>query len=158
MKQTKTKLALYAILPVLGLGLLAGTTTASAHGFPMANLTPQEIATKQSTMFEAQATLIGATVAEVKSAWAQGKSLEQLAAEKGVTKEVLKTKMEAQRKAQLTSQLQALVSQGVITQAQADQRLSFVTTQAATNAGKAKGKGHGMKGERGMGGFGRFGF
>jgi len=151
MKRTNTKLALYAILPVLGLGLLAGTTTASAHGFPMANLTPQEIATKQSAMFEAQATLIGATVAEVKAAWAQGKSLEQLATEKGVTKETLKTKMEAQRKAQLTTQLQALVSQGVITQAQADQRLNFVTTQANEHAGKGK-----MK--RGMGGFGRFGF
>lgn len=108
-------------------------------------------------MFEAQANLIGATVAEVKAAWAQGKSLEQLATEKGVTKEVLKTKMEAQRKAQLTTQLQALVSQGVITQAQADQRLSFVTTQATTNAGKGKMK-RGMMGGRAMGGFGRFGF
>lgn len=158
MKQTKTKLALYAILPVLGLGLLAGTTTASAHGFPMANLTPQEIATKQSAMFETQASLIGATVAEVKAAWAQGKSFEQLATEKGVTKEVLKAKMEAQRKAQLATQLQVLVSQGVITQAQADQRLSFVTTQAA-NATKGKGKGKvGMMEGRGMGGFGRFGF
>ncbi len=82
MKQTKTKLALYAILPVLGLGLLAGTTTASAHGFPMANLTPQEIATKQSTMFQTQADLIGTTVAEIKDAWAQGKSFEQLATER----------------------------------------------------------------------------
>lgn len=128
-----------------------GAVSASAMGFGgMSNLTPDEIATKQSTMFQEQATLIGATVDEVKTAWAEGKDLRTLAKEKGLTDEQLKAKMTAKRDEQMKSMLTSLVTKGVITQAQADKRLATMLAQKANK--KEGGKRGGMHG--GMKGFG----
>jgi len=57
--------------------------------------------------------------------------------------------MKDARAQQLKAQMQALVDKGVITQAQADQRLQWMQNKTQNT------KGHGF---RGMRGFGRFGF
>jgi hypothetical protein len=146
MKTTLKKAGAFGALSVAALGILS----ASAMGFSGGStLTPDEIATRQTTMFTQRASLIGATVDEVKNAWAQGKSFTALATEKGVTQEQLQTKMKAEHLLQMKSQLATLVSKGVITQAQADQRIAFMQTQSTNK--KVGGK-HGMRG--GMMGFG----
>jgi hypothetical protein len=113
----------------------------------MNNLTPEEIATRQTSMFQKQANLIGATVDEVKNAWADGTDFLALAKSKGVTEDQLKTKLQASRVAEMKSQLDTLVAKGVITQAQADKRLTTMQTKM-TNKGTF-GMGHGHRGMMG---------
>ncbi len=155
MKTTLTKRALLGIATIAAVGALS----ASAMGMPgvggmMGNLSADEIATKHTEMFQKQATLIGATVDEVKTAWAEGKDFVTLAKEKGVTEDQLQAKMKAERDAQAKTQLQNLVTKGVITQAQADKRLAIMQTKS-TNKKDGKRGGNGMKGMKGMmGGFG----
>ncbi len=122
-------------IPVLGLGLLSGGAAVSAAGFLGSEATPQEIATRQQTMFDKQASLLGISVDKVKDAWAAGKTLQELAAENGITEAQLQEKLVAERTAAMKAQIQALVDQGIVTQAQADQRLAYM----AANPGKAKG-------------------
>ncbi len=128
------KIAALAALPVLGLGVLGLSQTASAQGafgriFNKA--TPEEIAAHQTEMFANQAELLGISVGEVKQAWAEGKGMKELIEEKGIDEEVIKTKMKTQAEARMKEELQTLVSQGVITQAQADTRLSTMQAKAA---------------------------
>jgi hypothetical protein len=59
--------------------------------------------------------------------------------------------MQAARTAEMKTQLQNLVTKGVITQAQADKRLATMQTKSANKKDSKRG-GHGMKGM--MGGFG----
>lgn len=142
MKTNFRKAAVAGALSMMAMGVVS----ASAMGFGgmgMGNLSADELATRQSTMFQKQATLIGATLDEVKQAWAEGKDFKTLAKEKGVTEEQLQAKMKAERDEQLKTQLATLVSKGVITQAQADKRLATMTTKASS--GKTGGK-HGMRG------------
>jgi len=123
------KLFAYALALTLGVGALGTASVASAHGFfgmMGSQATPEEIASRHQSMFQAQANLLGVSVDEVKAAWAQGKTMLDLAKEKGISEETLQTKMKAQRTEQVKTQLQNLVSKGVITQAQADQRLQFM--------------------------------
>jgi hypothetical protein len=126
-----------------------GAVSASAMGFGggmMSNLTSDEIATRQTTMFQQQATLLGATLDEVKQAWADGKDMKTLASEKGITEAQLQAKMKAARDAQMKTQLSALVSKGVITQAQADKRIATMAAkQASGKTDGKKGGRHGMK-------------
>jgi hypothetical protein len=144
---SKTTLFAYTLLPVAGFGLL-GASIASAHGLFGTTLTPDQIATRQQTMFQNEATLLGLSIDDVKSAWAQGKTLQQLATDHGITADQLQQKMKDARAAQLKTKLQTLVDKGIITQAQADQRLQFLQNAAQNMKG-----GHmGMRGFRG--GFG----
>jgi predicted HTH transcriptional regulator len=127
-----------------------GAVSASAMGFGgmmsnLNNLSPDEIATRQTTMFQEQAALIGATTDEVKNAWADGKDFKTLAAEKGVTEAQLQAKIKAKRDEQMKANLATLVSKGVITQAQADKRLATIQTK------EASGKKGGRHGGMGMG-------
>jgi hypothetical protein len=150
----KTKLLKYS-LPALALALLIGAGTAEASGMGgfNKNMTPDQIATMHTQMFQEQATLIGATVDEVKTAWANGTSFKELAKQKGITEEALKAKMKAAHQAQMKAHLQALVDKGVITQAQADARIATMQKMADKVKGK-KGKGgmgHGMGGGMGFG-------
>jgi hypothetical protein len=131
---------------VSALGLMAlGVASVSAMGFGGAsNATPEEIAARQTSMFQEQATILGATVDEVKNAWAEGKDMRTLAKEKGVTEDQLQAKMKAARDAHMKTHLAALVSKGVITQAQADKRLAFMQTQPTNKkAGGMHTRGHG---------------
>lgn len=149
MKLTLTKKALLGVATLSA----AGALSASAMGMPGMgkNLSADELATKQTSMFQEQANLIGASLEEVKNAWAEGKNFMTLAKEKGVTEEQLQTKMKAKRDETMKTQLQNLVSKGVITQAQADKRIATMQTKLAEK-GNGKPMGHGMKGM--MGGFG----
>jgi hypothetical protein len=102
--------------------------------------------------------MIGATVDEVKNAWATGKSFTTLAQEKGITQEQLRTKMQTAGTEHMKTQLATLVSKGVITQAQADQRLATVQAHQTTVSGKIGGKRGGMHGGFGGGMMNGFGF
>jgi len=144
----KKKLLALALLPALGLGLL-GAGVASAHGW-FTQATPEEVAARQSQMFTHQADLLGVSVDVIKDGWASGKTLEDIAKDNGITAEQLQEKMQTERQDQMRSHLQALVDQGVITQAQADSRLNFLET----NQGKFMGKGKMMsRGHMDMGWF-----
>jgi uncharacterized protein YaiL (DUF2058 family) len=81
-------------------------------------------------MFAQQATLFGITVDEAKAYWAEGKTIADIAKDKGLTEDQLRTKMDAARQAEMKTRIQNLVDQGVITQAQADKRLQFLSTQS----------------------------
>lgn len=141
----KKKLFVYGFLPaVLGFGLI-GLNAASAHmggfGFGFgAQPSADEIASRHQTMFDQQANILGLSVDEVKAAWASGKSMQTLMQEKGITQEQVQTRVKAAREQQLKTQLDALVSKGVITQAQADQRLQFMQLNAG-NIGNGMGRG-----------------
>lgn len=146
------KYFLAGALPVLAMGII-GVSMVSAHGgmgFGIGlNADPAEVAERQQTMFTERAAVLGVSVDEVKNAWAEGKTMRELAEEKGISDEALRTKMQEQRAAQMKTQLQTLVSQGVITQAQMDTRLEVMATRQASDV-QGRGGGH-----RGMhGGFG----
>lgn len=134
----KQKIFIYFVPAVLGFSLL-GTGIVSAHGFgrsSMAQLSPEEIATREQSMFQHQADLLGISVLEVKNGWAEGKTIQEIAAENNITAEQLKQKMKAAHLAQMKSHLDTLVSKGVVTQAQADQR--FSTMQKMMENGKTR--------------------
>lgn len=138
-KKCMNKSFKYVILPALALTLLGGGAAAEAHGLWGGfknNLSPQEQATRQSEMFQEKANMLGVSVDEIKNAWAQGKGLLDLAKEKGITAEQLKAKMQEARKQQIQEHLKVLVGQGVITQAQADQRLQFMESMAQKKPGQ----------------------
>ncbi len=144
----RKKLVSYAIIPAFALTLV-GAGLASAHGFGTGfgkNLSPEEIAQTQQDRFTEQANMLGISVDEVKSAWAQGKTLQQLATEKGISTEQLQAKMKTQAEERMKSMLQTLVEKGIITQSQADQRLEYMKNNAQ-NSGKGF---HGRKGGMGM--------
>lgn len=146
MKNKLTKATLTGALGMAALGIMS----VSAMGFPGMNTqTPDEIATRQQTMFQEQAAMLGLSVDDIKAAWASGKDLKTLATEKGIDMTAVKQKMEAKRLSDQKAMLSTLVTKGVITQAQADQRLATMSAQ------KAKGdKGEGKHGGRGFGMFG----
>lgn len=138
-----------ALIPSIGLALLT-ISSASAMSFGHmnvnANASPDEIATRQSAMFQDHANMLGLNVDDVKSAWASGKDLKTLAKEKGISLDTVKQKMDATRLANQKAMLSALVTKGVITQAQADQRLAVMSTKSAKGT-----KGEGRHGGRGFG-------
>jgi hypothetical protein len=157
MKTTLTKRALLSIATVAAAGALSASAM-GMHGMMGNSVSPEEQATRQTQMFQEQATLIGASVDEVKTAWAEGKDFKTLASEKGITKDQLQIKMKASHDAHMKAQLQNLVTKGVITQAQADKRLATMAAQQTKKGSKGEGKrdGHNMKGMKGgmMGGLG----
>lgn len=132
-----------ALIPSIGLALL-GITSASAMSFGPMNITPEDMANRQTTMFQEQANLLGLSVDDIKSAWASGKDLKTLATEKGISMDAIKQKMWALRLDAQKTMLSTLVTKGVITQAQADQRLATLSTKSAK--GKIGDGRHGMRG------------
>ena len=147
----KHKLSKYLFLPAAILVLLGTGTAAYAHGlFGLGqSLTPQQQAQNMTERFQQQANLLGLSVDDVKTAWAKGETIQQLAQEHNITLEQLQQKMQDQRKQQIQENLNTLVSQGVITQAQADSRLQIENQRQ--NSGFMGRRGHG-------GGMGMMGF
>ncbi len=145
----KKKYIYYALLPVLAFSL-AGAGAASAHGFggmfgPGANLTPEELASRQLAMFQEQADLLGLSVDQIKIAWAQGQSLPEIAKVNNISQADLQKKMQAKRQAQLASQLKTLAEKGVITQAQAEARAQFMAANTSKKGmGRAFAHGFGL--------------
>jgi hypothetical protein len=128
------KILLYGIIPAAMVGFgAAGISLVSAHGFGLGfgenNLTADQIAERQTEMFQKEADILGVSVEEVKSAWAEGKNMRQLAEEKGLTEQI-QEKIKTEREAQMKNRLQTLVDKGVITQAQADQRIKIINENA----------------------------
>lgn len=76
----------------------------------------------------AEASMLGISVDEMKTYWSQGKGVKEIAAEKGITSEQLKTKMQTAAETKVRAELKTLVDKGIITQAQADAR--FTTMKA----------------------------
>jgi len=154
-KHMKKKLLAYAVLPVLGLSFFAGSSSASAMGLGwfggFGKVDSDTMATRMQTMFQNEANLLGISIDEVKNCWAQGKSIGQCAQDHGISQEQLQQKMKDARLQQLKAQLQILVDKGIITQAQAAQRLQWMQNKAQN----AKGHGFGkfMRGLRGWGGW-----
>jgi hypothetical protein len=154
----KKRTLILGALPVLGLlaavGFSASAAMAHGPGFDFGrSATPDEIASRQTQMFQREADLLGLTVDEVKDAWADGKTMKQLMAEKGITQDQIQAKLKAQRDVQMKTQLQGLVEKGIITQAQADKRL--VAMGKTPDQGRGRGLGIGMRMGMGSGGFRR---
>lgn len=138
----KTKYLL-AVLPVAA--LMLGASMAYAHGpFIGSRLDPTETTDRYEQMFEREANILGVNPTEVKTAWAEGKSIWQLAEEKGISAEELKTKMHTQARQQLKEHLDSLVQAGVITQEQANTRLQTMESRFSQSNYGRMGHGRGM--------------
>ena len=140
-KIMKKKFLMYGILPAVAVAVL-GVNQASAHGwFGMGgfNATPDEIAQNQTNTFQKEADLLGISLDAVKQGWSEGKTFAQIAQDNGINQTDLQNKMKAQAKQKLADRLKVLVDKGIITQAQADQRLKF--EQQLIDNGKGMGKG-----------------
>lgn len=170
MKKSVLAIALPAIL---GLSVLvSGSASAmtmgmggGAHAMLWAQ-NPDQAAAQLQTRFESAAKMLGISVEDVKAAWAEGTSMQQLAKDKGVTADQLRARALEQHRVEAKTQLQSLVTKGIITQAQADARLKFMETQwkkmDTTFQGQKDKKGKKVKSEESRkegarGGFGMFG-
>lgn len=133
----------YFAIPALAAVALFGASAASAYGGPgghmFFNADPSIMASRFEEQMTQQASLVGISVDEMKNGWAAGKSLIEIAKEKGIDQANLQAKMHSARTEQMRQQLQNLVREGKISQAQADTRLKFITD----NAGKKHHKGFG---------------
>lgn len=76
-----------------------------------------------------EASVLGISLDDMKNYWSQGKNLQDIATEKGISQTDLRTKLEAAAEARVSSELKALVDKGVITQAQADARATAIKAQ-----------------------------
>lgn len=144
---TKKKILTYGSM--LAIALFFGVGVSQTNAFwGGSRISLDERVAMQQTMFDEQAKLLGLTVDEVKSAWANGQNIWELAKSKGITEEDLKAKMLALKETKIQEELKALVAKGVITQAQADARLNHMQTMKdkmteKIGKGKGKGKAHG---------------
>ena len=118
------KLLTYFLVSLGVLGL-AGVGIASAHGW-FSDLSPEDLTARFETMFQKKAEILGISVDEFKAGWAEGKTLKDIAEEQGITQEQLQERMRAEREERMRERINILVENGVITQEQADQRLSFM--------------------------------
>jgi hypothetical protein len=116
------------LLVIAGILGLAGAGIVSAHGGGwfgrLNNLTPENLVAHYETMFENKAEILGINVDEVKEAWIEGKNLKDIAEEKGISQEEIKEKIKLQKKEHMEERIQVLVDEGIITQEQADKRVS----------------------------------
>jgi len=147
----KKKYLIYTILPAMAFAVL-GAGIASACGWfgGFGNLSPDEIATRQQTMFQNEAQILGISVDELKEDWAEGKTVQQIMQEKGITQEQVQARMKDLQTQQMKTYLQALVDKGVITQTQSDKRLQVMQNQLQ-NGKTGKGLRMGMGFGRGLG-------
>lgn len=139
----KHKLLAYAFFPaLLGFGFM-GVDLASAHGFlgGVNSLSIEEVATRHQTMFQNQAQILGISVDELKNFWADGKTWKEIIAEKGIDQAQVEARMKTARSEQMKSQLQSLVSKGIITQAQADKRIKFMQDRLENGVRRLEKKG-----------------
>lgn len=113
------------IVPAFALALVGGgTAMAYGGGFGrMASMDPTTLAQRWEEQIAQQANLLGISVDEMKTKWAEGKTLADVAKEKGISNDDLAAKLKAARDDEMKQMLQTLVAQGKITQAQADARL-----------------------------------
>lgn len=146
----------YLVIPAFAaVSLLAGGTAlaynGAAGGFGNTwKNDPVAFGTQWEQKITSEANILGITPDEMKTNWAAGKGVREIAKEKGISDADLQKKFQAAREAQHKEMLQTLVSQGKITQAQADARMKFMQD----NAGKAPAHMNGKMGMKGRGGMG----
>lgn len=139
------------ILPALFLTVLFTVDSVSAFGGKGFFRAGDDVATQTKNWEEKiaqKAKIIGVSENEIKTAWAEGKNFKDLAKEKGISEEEMRAKMQAQRQEQQKAFLQNLVSQGKITQAQADARIKHMQEMGGKRQ-EMKGQGRGGKGMNG---------
>jgi hypothetical protein len=144
MKNNKLNNKKLLIIPAFALMAVLSAGTVSAHGnwggMISNNIDPVKLAQNFDDKMQRQADLLGISIEEMKADWAAGKNISEIAKAKGITADQLKAKMQAWRDQELKQYLQTLVSQGKITQAQADARLKAVqdksTQKKLNNRGK----------------------
>lgn len=139
---SKIKKILLVTVPALAL-VLASASLASAHG-PFGGW--MEKSGDIADHFAHQAQMFGLSVDQVKNAWAEGKTMADLIDEYNLDEDAFRTKMQAERHAQVEARLAEMVSAGVITQAQADTRLTWMAEREADGD---FGPGQGFGGPRG---------
>ena len=132
------RLFLYAALPVLGLGLV-GVSAASAAG-PFSKKSPEEKTQHQQERLAQVSEITGISVTDLQTAREEGKHLKELAEERGINLEELHAKLAEARKLKMQERLSTLVSEGTITQEQADERLQKIEERIAD--GEFHGKPH----------------
>lgn len=148
----KRKYIVYGLMPMFLLGLAGvGAATASAHGWfgRGADIDPVTAAANQTERFAQEAEVLGISVDQVKEYWAQGKNVRDIIDELNLDETAVQERMQTERLANMKAHIQTLVDQGVITQAQADQRLEYIQNNEGKFANRGEGKGPG--GMRGMG-------
>lgn len=143
-KKTMVTVITLGVLTLIGVGVVSAQ---GLGGFGLgSNATPEEIATQATNRFQAEADLLGTDVNTVKNAWAEGKTLSDLATQLGVDQTTLQQKLKDQRQTRQKEHLQAMVDQGVITQDQADQRLKYMEENGGQGLGRGQGRHNGQAG------------
>jgi DNA-binding phage protein len=147
----RKKVLVYGLLPAVGFSFLIANLAFANGGFGfgwfggLSNTDPDQLATRQQNMFSYEAQILGISVDELKDAWAEGKSLSQIAKDKGITQEQIQQRIKQAMEDQMKAYLKTLVDKGVISQSQADKRLQFMQNQPSGNKGYGKGLGfHGL--------------
>jgi hypothetical protein len=141
----KNKIFAYTVFPaLLGFGLLGANAVSACGfggwggwGFNFSNATADEIASRQTALFQYEAQILGISVDDVKNAWAEGKTIKQIMEEKNITQDQVNQRIKDYQIQQYKTQLQTLVTKGVITQAQADKRLQYMQSKIQNSNGKS---------------------
>lgn len=149
----KVKYLLYGMIPALLLGV--GISSAAAHSMFgwWGQADPATMAVEQTQRFEQQAKVLGISVEQVKEYWTKGMSPRDIIEELDLDETEIQTRMRENRQTNMKEHIQALVDQGVITQAQADARLEFMSSHEP-NLGESKGmfgQRQGQRVNKGMG-------
>jgi hypothetical protein len=101
-------------------------------------VSPTEWATNQTARFQAEATALGLPEGVIVNGWASGQNLQQIATANGISSSQFQTDMKNYQQSQLKDRLQALVSQGTITQDQMNQYLQTIATRQANFANRVQ--------------------
>jgi hypothetical protein len=127
------KALIYPALSAFSLYALGAGTFVTAQGWSRgaANGESEDGPASLSAMYQAEARLLGVSVDEIKIAWAEGKTLPEPAAAKGVNTDELQQRMLEARKAATQELLPAFASQEVASQGLADQRFAFMVNHLA---------------------------
>jgi competence protein ComGC len=142
----KNKLFAYTVFPaLLGFGLLGASAVSACglggwgwgFGFSNATSSPDIIASRLTALFQYEAQILGISVDDVKNAWADGKTIKQIMQEKNISQDQVNKNIKDYQIQQYKTQLQTLVSKGVITQAQADKRLQYMQNKIQNSNGKS---------------------
>lgn len=138
----KKKVLVGLMIGAMSLGFW-GIDSALAFG-PMGwNVSGEDFTSRFQSMVDNFSKNLGIASEKIKQGWSEGKSMLQIAEDNGLTQEQVHEKMQSARKEQMKTQLQALVSKGILTQAQADSRIKFMESQLGSVGGRKIGGRHG---------------
>ncbi len=139
MKMNLKKIIMITGVSLAGATMFAGAQMKGMHG--MEDLSAQDL----NSRFQRDAKILGVTVDEVKNAWVEGKSIFDLAKDKGISEATLQANMKLAKETEMKAKMAELVNAGVITQAQADKKIANMQTKQA----ESKQSGKMMKNKKG---------